>query len=92
VYFEFPEVGDAFEAGEAFGTVESVKSTSSVYAPVALEVTEVNEDKISESNYELINQSAENDGWVIKGTVADAAALDALMDADAYKASCDAEA
>lgn len=73
------------KAGDAFGAVESVKSASDIYAPVAGKVVERNltlEEKPS-----LINQSPEGDGWIAKLEVADTAPeeISALMDATAYK-------
>ncbi len=64
VYVETPEVGDAFEAGQEFGVVESVKSVSELYAPVTGQVTEVNETL--EDRPELVNESPFDGGWIIK--------------------------
>ena len=55
VYVDLPEVGDTFEAGDPFGSVESVKAVSEVFCPISGEVVEVN-SKLEESP-ELINQS-----------------------------------
>ena len=62
VYVELPTVGDEFEAGEAFGVVESVKAVSDLYMPIAGKVKEVNKEL--ENQPELINQSPHEEGWI----------------------------
>jgi glycine cleavage system H protein len=64
VYVELPEEGAAFDAGDAFGTVESVKAVSDLYAPVGGEVVEVNE--ALNDTPEMINDDPYGDGWIIK--------------------------
>jgi glycine cleavage system H protein len=88
VYVELPAVGDAFTAGQAFGSVESVKAASEVYLPVAGSVTAVNGDLATKP--ELINQDPYGNGWLVKITVTDSANLANLLDAAAYQAHCEA--
>ncbi len=64
VFVELPEKGATFEAGEAFGTVESVKAVSDLYAPVGGEVIEVN--SALEDAPEKINEDPYGDGWMLK--------------------------
>ncbi len=64
VFVELPERGATFEAGEAFGTVESVKAVSDLYAPVGGEVIEVN--SALEDAPEKINEDPYGDGWMLK--------------------------
>ena len=64
VFVELPEEGTSFSAGDAFGTVESVKAVSDLYAPVGGEVVEVNE-ALNDSP-EKINEDPYGDGWIIK--------------------------
>ena len=64
VFIELPEEGAAFDAGDAFGTVESVKAVSDLYAPVGGEVVEVNE-ALNDAP-EKINEDPYGDGWIIK--------------------------
>ena len=64
--------------------MESVKSASDIMTPVAGKIVEAN--NVLEDKPGTINQSPEADGWLAKIEVADAAEVDALMDADAYKA------
>ena len=63
--------------GDEFGTIESVKAASEVYAPVGGVVTEVN--TILEDEAKLVNDSPDVDGWMIKIEIADASELDTLL-------------
>jgi glycine cleavage system H protein len=69
VFVELPEEGATFDAGDSFGTVESVKAVSDLYAPVGGEVVEVNE--ALEESPEKINEDPYGDGWIIKLSVSD---------------------
>jgi glycine cleavage system H protein len=64
VFVELPEVGAAFDAGDSFGVVESVKAVSDLYAPVGGEVVEVN--GALEDTPEKINEDPYGDGWILK--------------------------
>ena len=64
VFVELPGEGDAFDAGESFGTVESVKAVSDLYAPVGGEVVEVN--SALEDAPENINEDPYGEGWIVK--------------------------
>ncbi len=85
VFVTLPQVGSVFEAGQALGEVESTKSVSDVYAPVAGTVATVNE--ALDGNPELVNADPYGEGWLLELTV-DAAALesDTLLDRAAYEA------
>lgn len=76
------KVGAAVGAGKAFGTVESVKAVSDLFAPVAGTLVEVNADL--QAHPEKVNESPYDAGWMVVIEVADASALSALLDADAY--------
>jgi glycine cleavage system H protein len=83
VYVDLPDVGTTVEAGQTFGTIESVKAVSELYAPVAGEVVEINptlKDKPEQIN------TAPHDTWMIKLKLTGAADAEALLDADAYQA------
>ena len=84
VFVEVPEVGTTFEAGDAFGEVESTKSVSEVYAPISGEVVATND--VIEATPELINSDPYGAGWLIDLRPADGAAVKALMDAASYSA------
>jgi glycine cleavage system H protein len=83
VYIDLPEVGDAFEANEPFGSVESVKAVSEVFCPVSGEVIEVN-TKL-EASPELINQSPHEQAWMIKIRLSNLNELKELLSAQAYE-------
>jgi glycine cleavage system H protein len=89
VFVELPGVGATFQKGAVAATVESVKAAADVYAPVAGEVTAVN-DKLAEQPG-LVNAEPTGDGWLFKMTLADAAEVDALLDEQAYDALTAAE-
>ena len=89
VYVELPETGDSFGKGEAYGSVESVKAASDCYLPAGGEVLAMNETL--EDSPELVNSDPYGGGWFVRIKIADPAELDDLMDAEAYKAFCEAE-
>jgi glycine cleavage system H protein len=90
VFLELPEVGKAFAAGEQFGTVESVKAVSELYAPLAGEVVEVNSALAAKP--ETINKDPHGAAWMIVLKLADPAEATGLLDAAAYQALVDSEA
>lgn len=83
VFVELPEVGSTFEQGEVFGTLESVKAASEIYAPVSLKVVEVNDDAIVQP--ELLNADPYTQGWLIKIELLNKDELDTLMEYEDYK-------
>jgi len=82
VFVELPEEGDEIEMNEPFGSVESVKTVSELYAPISGRVVEVNEALLD--NPEMINESAYDQGWFLVVEPLDDAELDELLSADAY--------
>ena len=84
VHFEAPEVGSTVTKDQAYAEVESVKAVSDVIAPLSGEVLEVNAKAVDEP--ETINDDPYGDGWLVRIRVADAGEVEALLDADAYKA------
>ena len=89
VYVEAPDAGRSLKAGEACAVVESVKAASDVYAPVAGEVIEGNAGLADAP--ESVNHDPYGSGWLLKMKLADAAAVNGLMDAAAYAAFVAAE-
>jgi len=83
VFVELPEVGDTVEADEPFGSVESVKTVSELYAPVSGKVLEVNES-LADSP-ELVNESPYEKAWMIVVEISNPAELDDLLDAAGYE-------
>lgn len=84
VFVELPEAGKAVKAGDAFAVVESVKAASDVYSPIGGTVLEVNTQ--ASDSPELVNAGPETLGWLAKLKIDDPAAVEALMDRDAYEA------
>ena len=84
MYVELPEVGESFEAGDSFGSVESVKAASDVYLPVEGEIVEVNE--MLDDNPGLLNEDCMGEGWFVKIKMEDPDAVKELMDQGAYDA------
>jgi len=84
VFTELPTAGAKLEAGQMFGTIESVKAVSEIYAPVSGEVTEAN--RALSSTPELVNSDPHGAAWLIKVKLSKPAELTALMDAAAYQA------
>jgi glycine cleavage system H protein len=81
VYVEMPEVGDMFEKGDEFGTLESVKAVSELYLPMGGEVVAVNDALLE--NPELINQDPYG-AWIIEIRATETSEYDDLMAAEDY--------
>ena len=84
VFVELPEVGDTISADEPFGSVESVKTVSELYAPVSGTVVKVNEEL--SDNPEYVNESAYEKAWMVVIEPSDASELEKLMTAEEYEA------
>jgi glycine cleavage system H protein len=87
VYVSLPEVGTEVSAGDTVGELESTKSVSDVYAPVAGTVLARNE--ALDGSPELVNADPYGEGWLFEVATTDSAALEGLMDAAAYQAGLD---
>ena len=85
VYVDLPTAGRILKAGDTFGSVESVKTVSDVYAPVGGEVVEANPALGSQS--ELVNDDPYGKGYMIKIRVEDPAEVEALLSASDYEAA-----
>ena len=82
VFVDLPKLGDAIEAGKSFGSVESVKAVSDLFAPVSGKVTAINEEL--KDAPEKINSDA-NTTWLLKVELSDAKQVDGLLTAADYK-------
>jgi len=82
VYVQLPTVGDAVTAGQTFGEVESTKSVSDIYAPVAGTVVAVN-DALADAP-QLLNEDPYGEGWICEIDMSDATQFDGLLEAPAY--------
>lgn len=83
VFVELPAIGRAVDAGDPTAVVESVKAASDIYSPIAGEVVDANASV--EADPSLVNTDPYGEGWIFKLKVRDAAQLDALLDAAAYR-------
>ena len=83
VFIELPLVGKSVNVKDEICVVESVKAASDIYAPIDGEIMEVNNSL--ESDAAIINQDAENTGWIFKMKVSDPSQYDELMTEDDYK-------
>ncbi|MDD2634117.1 MAG: glycine cleavage system protein GcvH [Bacteroidales bacterium] len=82
VFIEIETEGEKLDKGEAYGTIEAVKTVSDSYMPLNGEVIEVNENALDDPA--LVNKDCYGDGWLIKIKLDNAADADALMDNKAY--------
>lgn len=87
VYIEVPEVDSRYEAGQPCAVVESVKAASDIYSPVSGQVVVANE--ALEDQPEIVNQDPYGQGWILRIKPDDMAAVDALLNAQAYQAVLD---
>jgi glycine cleavage system H protein len=83
VYVDLPDVGRRLTAGDSFGSIESVKAVSELFAPMSGEVVEVNPRL--KDHPEAVN-SEPHDSWMVKVRLSDPAAEESLLDAAAYEA------
>jgi glycine cleavage system H protein len=81
VFVEMPAVGESFDEGDEFGTLESVKAVSELYAPISGEVVAINEDL--EDSPELLNQDPYG-GWIVEVKPKDIKELEQLLDRETY--------
>lgn len=83
VFVELPQVGDEIKAGDPFGSVESVKTVSELYAPISGKVVEVNSDL--EDSPEFVNESPYENAWMIVVEPSDESEMDELLSAEKYE-------
>lgn len=86
VYMELPDVGDRLTAGQSFGSIESVKAVSELFAPVGGEVVEVNE--AVKEHPEAVNADPHS-SWMIKVRVSDLTDVEGLLDSAQYQGLLD---
>lgn len=83
VFVELPQVGDEIKAGDPFGSVESVKTVSELYAPISGKVVEVNSEL--EDSPEFVNESPYENAWMIVVEPSDESEMDELLSAEKYE-------
>lgn len=84
VYVQVPPIGAGVKAGESFSEIESTKSVSDIYAPVTGTIVEVNADLADTP--QRVNEDPYGEGWLCVIEMADSGELDALLDANGYRA------
>ncbi|MFD1039665.1 glycine cleavage system protein GcvH [Virgibacillus byunsanensis] len=83
VFVELPEVGDEIEVDEPFGSVESVKTVSELYAPISGKIVETNEEL--EDSPEFVNESPYEKAWMVVVEPSNESELDELLSAEQYQ-------
>jgi len=81
-WLEMPSVGDETKIGEAFGTIEAVKTVEDLYAPVSGKIIEINSELLDSP--ELVNDDPYGKGWIVKLELSDEAEIAKLLSADDY--------
>lgn len=87
VYVNLPGLGDTVESGDSVGEIESTKSVSDLYAPLAGEVVAINDTL--DTTPELLNSDPYSSGWIFELKLTDASAVEDLLDASAYEDQLD---
>ncbi|HDE6694965.1 TPA: glycine cleavage system protein GcvH [Staphylococcus aureus] len=82
VFVELPETDDEINEGDTFGSVESVKTVSELYAPISGKVVEVNEEL--EDSPEFVNESPYEKAWMVKVEISDESQIEALLTVEKY--------
>lgn len=90
VFLELPEIGDALEKGESFGSIESVKAVEDLNAPISGTVIERNEPMIESP--ELIAEDPYGEGWLVKLRINDADELIDALSVNEYREQVEGEA
>jgi glycine cleavage system H protein len=83
IFMEFPEVGESFDQGSPFGTVEAVKTVADLFMPVSGEIVEINGSL--EDAPEQVNEDPYGAGWIVKVRPSNPTEVDHLLDAQAYQ-------
>lgn len=89
VFVELPEIGQSFEKGESFGSIESVKAQSDLYLPVSGEIIAVN-TQLAEAP-EMINEDPYNSGWLVEILLSNPTERKSLMEPPTYLAMIEEE-
>ena len=82
VFVELPEIGKSVKSGNEISVVESVKAASDIYSPIDGEIIEINNDLTKDAS--VINQDAENEGWIFKLKISDSSQINSLMSLEEY--------
>lgn len=88
VFVDLPKIGTEVNQMDEFGSVESVKTVSSLYLPLTGKVVEVNESVLKDPS--LISEAPYEDGWLVKISLSDEKEIDDLLTADEYESHLEA--
>ncbi|MEE9162407.1 MAG: glycine cleavage system protein GcvH [Candidatus Neomarinimicrobiota bacterium] len=83
VFIEFPEPGATFKEGEAFGTIEAVKTVADLFLPLSGKITEIN--AVLEEVPQKVNDDPYGEGWIVRASISKPDELEQLLDAAAYQ-------
>ena len=83
VFVELPEAGKSFNAGDAFGTIEAVKTVTDLFSPISGKIVAINEGLDSDPG--KVNSDPYGDGWLVKIRLSDPDEKDGLMSSIAYE-------
>ena len=83
IFVELPTKNEKFNSNDVFGTIEAVKTVADLFMPVTSEIIEINSQ--IENSPELINEDAENKGWIVKVKISNMRDINNLLSHDEYK-------
>jgi glycine cleavage system H protein len=83
VFVEMPEIGQNFQAGDKFGTLESVKAVAELYTPFTCEILAVNDAVVDDP--EILNEDPHGEGWLVKFRVTSVSEVNSLMNSEQYE-------
>ena len=83
IFVELPSENEKFNSNDVFGTIEAVKTVADLFMPVTSEIIEINPE--IENSPELINEDAENNGWIVKVKISDMDDISNLLSYDEYQ-------
>ena len=83
IFVELPTVNEEFNSNDVFGTIEAVKTVADLFMPVTSEIIEINKEV--EDSPEIINEDAENSGWVVKVKISNVDDLNSLLSHEEYQ-------
>ena len=83
IFVELPLINEKFKSNDVFGTIEAVKTVADLFMPISSEIIEINSN--IEDSPELINEDAENSGWIVKVKISNLDEIKNLLSHDEYQ-------
>jgi len=84
IFVELPSLNEKFNSNDVFGTIEAVKTVADLFMPITSEIVEINSE--IENSPEMINEDAENSGWIVKVKISNMDDIDNLLSKKQYEA------